>query len=320
MSRYVYLSIHEDEDEMMEKIAVALSSKIRRDILRTVNDLSYNISEIAKILDMPISTVAFHVKHLREAGLVHVQERMMTRGVEKVVSHSVDEIVLNCTIPRQVCETTTTKFQIPIGSYTDCKVVRTCGMASAESMIGIDDTPSIFYGVERNNAQLIWLAQGYLEYRIPNYYLENEEATELLFSVELCSEAPNYRNDWPSDITFWVNGHELCTWTSPGDFGGRRGRLNPSWWLDISTQYGVLKNIRINERGVYLDEHKMSSMKISKLHVEDGDYFTFRIGVKPDAQNVGGFNIFGEKFGDYEQAINVRIEHKAKREEKISDE
>ena len=320
MPRYVYLSIHEDEDEKMEKIAVALSSKIRRDILRVVNDLSYNISEIAKILDMPISTVAFHVRHLREAGLVSVQERMMTRGVEKVVSHNTDEIVINCTMPRQVSETTTTKFQLPIGSYTDCKVERTCGMASVEKMIGIDDTPSMFYSVERNDAQLIWLAHGYLEYRIPNYFLAHEEASELLFSVELCSEAPNYRNDWPSDITFWVNGHELCTWTSPGDFGGRRGRLNPDWWLDISTQYGVLKNIRINERGVYLDERKMSSMKISKLCIEEGDYFTLRIGVKPDAQNCGGFNIFGEKFGDYEQAINVRVEHKMKREETGSDE
>lgn len=315
MSRYIYLSIQEDEDEMMEKIAVALSSKIRRDILRTVNDLSYNISEIAKILDMPISTVAFHVKHLREAGLVSVQERMMTRGVEKVVSHAVDEVVLKCFMPMQVCETTTTTYQIPIGSYMACKAVRSCGMASAEKMIALDDTPSFFYGVERNDAQLIWLSQGYLEYCIPNYYLKNEEATELLFSMEICSEAPNYRNDWPSDITFWVNGHELCTWTSPGDFGGRRGRLNPEWWLDISTQYGVLKNIRINERGVYLDERKMSSMKVSQLQLEEGDYFTLRVGIKPDAQNVGGLNIFGEKFGDYEQAINVRVEHKAKRKE-----
>ena len=315
MSRYVYLSIREEDDEKMEKIAVALSSKTRRDILRVVNDLSYNISEIAQKLDLPISTVAFHVKHLKEAGLVSVQERMMTRGVEKVVSHSVDQIVMNCTMARPGCETTSTKFQIPIGSYADCKVARTCGMASAEKMIGIDDTPSIFYSVERNDAQIIWLAKGYLEYRIPNYYLANEEATELLFSMELCSEAPNYRNEWASDITFWVNGHELCTWTSPGDFGGRRGRLNPDWWLDISTQYGMLKNVRINERGIYLDEKKVSSMKISQLHLEEGEYFTIRIGVKADAQNCGGLNIFGEKFGDYEQAINVRVEHKTKREE-----
>lgn len=316
MSRYVYLSIHEDEDETMEKIAVALSSKIRRDILRLVDEQSYNISEIAHKLDLPVSTVAFHVRHLREADMIHVQERMMTRGVEKIVSRKVDEIVLKCTAPPKVFETTYTKFQIPIGSYTDCMAVPTCGMASTENMIGIDDTPGIFYSTERNDAQIIWLTDGYLEYRIPNYYLLNEEATELLFSMEICSEAPNYRNDWASDITFWVNGHELCTWTSPGDFGGRRGRLDPNWWPDISTQYGLLKSVRINERGVYLDEQKMSTTNISQLHIEEGDYFTLRIGIKEDAQNIGGLNIFGEKFGDYEQAINVRVEHKMKREGK----
>ena len=61
-------------------------------------------------------------------------------------------------------------------------------------------------------------------------------------------------------------------------------------------------------------------MKLSQLHLGENDYFTIRIGIKPDAENVGGFNIFGEKFGDYEQAINVRVEHKMKREEKGSNE
>lgn len=320
MPRYVYLSIHEEQDNTMEKIAVALSSKIRRDILRLVDEKSYNISEIAHKLDLPISTVAFHIKHLREADMIHVQERMMTRGVEKIVSRKIDEVIVKCTAPPKVSETSCTKFQIPIGSYSDCKAEPTCGMASTEKMIGIDDTPGIFYSTERNDAQVIWLTAGYLEYRVPNYYLTNEEATELFFSMEICSEAPNYRNEWASDITFWVNGHEICTWTSPGDFGGRRGRLNPEWWPDISTQYGVLKNIRINERGVYLDEQKVSTKSISKLNIEDGDYFTIRIGIKEGTQNVGGINLFGEKFGDYEQAINVRVEHKIKKEEKGSNE
>lgn len=312
MSRYVYLSIHEEDDEYMEKMMVALSSKIRRDILRLIDEQSYNISEIAQKLDLPLSTAAFHVKHLQEADLIHVQERPASRGMTKIVSRKVDEIVIKCTVPQDVLDTTSTQLSIPIGSFTDCKAVPSCGMATVEKLIGVDDTPGVFYSTERYDAQIIWLTEGYLEYKIPNYYLANEETLELLFSVELCSEAPNYRNDWTSDITFWVNGQELCTWNSPGDFGGRRGRLNPGWWPDISTQYGLLKTVRINERGVYLDEKKMSSLPISALHVEDGEYFTLRIGVKHESENVGGLNIFGEKFGDYEQAINVRVEHKMK--------
>lgn len=312
LSRYVYMSMHEENDERIEKIMVALSTKTRRDILRLVDEQSYSVSEIAQKLSLPMSTAAFHVKHLQEADLIHVQERPASRGVTKIISRKVDEIVLKCKAIEESLDTTTTIMQIPISSYTDCKVEPTCGMATVDRMIGVDDTPGIFYGPERSLAQIIWLAKGYLEYRIPNYFMKDEKAIELLFSMEICSEAPNYQNDWSSDITFWVNGHELCTWTSPGDFGGRRGRLNPTWWPDVSTQYGLLKNIRINESGIYLDEKKMSSTNINQIHIEDGDYFTIRIGIKDDADNPGGFNIFGEKFGDYEQAINVRIEHKMK--------
>ena len=318
MSRYMYLSIY--EDEQIGKVAAALDSEIRRKILRLIDEHSFSISEIAKRLDMPLSSTAFHVKNLQEAGLIRVQERPATRGMTKIVSRRIDEINLRCTIPTNISGTTITRLDIPVGSFVDCKAMPSCGMASAEKMIGLDDTPGIFYSTEKQEAQIIWLANGYLEYRIPNYYLMGTEPSELIFSMELCSELPNYRNEWPSDITFWINGHELCTWISPGDFGGRRGRLNPEWWPDISTQYGLLKTIHVNEWGVYLDEQKESTRKLSELHIEKGDYFTLRIGIKPDAENVGGINLFGEKFGDYEQAIAIRVEHTRKKEEKANGE
>lgn len=49
-------------------------------------------------------------------------------------------------------------------------------------------------------------------------------------AIEICSEAPNHKDDWPSDITVWINNHEVGTWTSPSDFGGERGVLTPAWW------------------------------------------------------------------------------------------
>ncbi len=308
MSRYLYLSIH--DDEYIDKVMAALSSRTRRDILRLIDEQSYSISEIAKQLNMPLSSAAFHVKNLQEADMIHVQERPAAHGTTRIISRKIDEINIKCTVPPDVSTTTNTRLHIPIGSFTDCKAVPSCGMATADQMIGVDDTPGVFYSTERGEAQIIWLANGYLEYRIPNYYLMDQEALELIFSMEICSEAPNYQNDWTSDITFWANGKELCTWTSPGDFGGRRGRLNPQWWPDISTQYGLLKTVRVNGRGVYMDENKMSALKISELHLEEGDYFTLRIGIRPDAENVGGLNLFGEKFGDYDQAISVRVEHR----------
>jgi predicted transcriptional regulator len=38
---------------------------------------------------------------------------------------------------------------------------------------------------------------------------------------------------------------------------------------------------------------------------------TVRIGVKPDAEHAGGFNLFGRSFGNYEQDLTLRLYYKA---------
>ena len=307
MSRYVHLSIF--EEEKIDKAMSALASPVRRSILRLITEGSFSISEIAKRLGIPISNAVFHTKILQEAGLIQTQDKPAAHGVTKIISQRVNAINIQCAMPPEKRGISEHKFSVPIGSYTDFKVEPSCGMASAEKQLATTDVPGIFYGPDRSTAQLIWFSKGYLEYRIPNFYLKMSKCVELTFSMELCSEIACYRSNWPSDITFWANGTELCTWRCPGDFGDRRGKLNPAWWADTSTQYGLLKTIRVNEKGVYLDESKMSSLQISQLQLEDGDYFTLRIGNKADAECMGGVNLFGEKFGDYEQAIEITVSY-----------
>jgi len=41
---------------------------------------------------------------------------------------------------------------------------------------------------------------------------------------------PGTNADWPSDISLWVNDVKIGTWTSPGDYGDRRGVHTPRWW------------------------------------------------------------------------------------------
>ena len=94
MSRYMYLSIF--EEERMAKVTAALNAKVRRDILRLVVQNSYNITEIAKILQIPVSTVAFHVNNLQEADLVNVQIKSAIRGSSKIISRKIDEITVRC--------------------------------------------------------------------------------------------------------------------------------------------------------------------------------------------------------------------------------
>ena len=127
--------------------------------------------------------------------------------------------------------------------------------------------------------------------------------------MELCSEAPGYREDWKSDITVWINGCDCGTWTSPGDFGSRRGRLNPSSIGNGRTQYGLQVLWEITAEGCFVNGQKSHSTTIRQLHLADQSYIAVRVGNKPDARYQGGFNLFGKGFGDYDQDIVLTVEY-----------
>ena len=122
-----------------------------------------------------------------------------------------------------------------------------------------------------------------------------------------------YREDWKSDITVWINGMDCGTWTCPGDFGARRGRLMPPDWPVGSTQYGVLKTWEVRKDGSYLNGECISDVTIDMLKVMEKPYIKVRIGNKKDAEYVGGFNLFGKHFGDYDQdyySVNGILVHR----------
>ncbi len=306
MSKEIELSI-ERPDELYS-IAKALASEVRIEIIKLLNYNSLNVNEISECLNIPASTAAVNVKVLEEAGLIHTELQPGARGSMKLCSRKRD--IIRMVLKSYSSSHDNSHFiNMPIGSYVDCKAAPTCGLASEKGYIDTEDEPRGFYNPGRWQAQLIWFHKGYLEYRFPNTVLEGTKAKLVEVSLELCSEAPNYQNDWPSDITMWINGHDCGTWTSPGDFGGRRGKLNPPWWSDGSTQFGKLKTWRVNKTGAYIDEKKSAEINVNTLELEKNDYITVRIGIKEDANNIGGINIFGDKFGDYSQHIVMRLDY-----------
>lgn len=293
----------------LAKITKALGSEVRLDIINLLNTNSYNINEIAEKLGLAASTVAVNIKMLEEAELIHTELQPGIRGSMKVCSKSVDELKINLNTNKDEAVENFYVVNMPIGNFSDCKVQPTCGMVSEKSYLILEDYPRGFFTPMRYEAQLIWFHQGFVEYRFPNNLIKGVRAKKVEFSMEICSEAPNYRNNWPSDITFSVNNQEIGMWTSPGDFGGRRGTNNPLWWSDGSTQYGVLKTFKITNEGAFVDEEKSSDIKIEELGIEQCDYISVKIEVKKDANNVGGVNIFGEKFGDFQQNIILRVDY-----------
>ncbi|MCI8435830.1 MAG: helix-turn-helix domain-containing protein [Clostridia bacterium] len=298
-----------EEEERLEPIVQALSAAVRRRIMCILRGACYSIAELAKLLKLPISTVAFHINILRKAGLISVTVKKNSRGNAKLIARQVDRISIDFSTDYPYKKREQFMQEIPLGSFVDAHVEAGCGMANERGMIVAYDLPGAFFSPERYDAQIVWFTKGYLEYRIPNYMLKDRKCKAVVLSMELCSEAPNYRNDWESDITFWVNGVELATYLSPGDFGGRRGRLNPAWWSDYSTQYGIIKTLRITPECTYLDETVVGYQTIDKLKLIENEYFTFRIGVKENARHQGGLNLFGEKFGDFAQGLVYQVDY-----------
>ena len=301
------LKVNLQEDARAEAIIKALNCKTRRDILRLLSGGSMGIWEIAKALDVPLSSISEHVSVLVKAGIVSVVRKAADRGSSKIISRQYERIEVGI-VPDSITPTHRVGHteQIPIGSYTDFKINQYCGMMTEGGYIGQRDDPDTFCSPSRATAGLIWFDYGYLEYKVPVKRFTQKKITSLAFTFEICSEAPAYNEIWPSDIYFEINGKRICTYTSPGDFGARPGIHTPKWWRG-GTQYGLVKKLEIKESGSFLDEERVSDITPNDLLNKGEGILGFRIGVDANAKNRGGINLFGKGFGDRGDHITLSI-------------
>ncbi|SCP96000.1 ArsR/SmtB family transcription factor [Anaerobium acetethylicum] len=288
--------------------AKALASETRIDILKLLCEEQLNVNEIAERLKIPASSAAVNIKVLEEGGLIRTELQPGIRGSMKVCYKNMDECNISVSLPKNDLDKTEI-INMPIGNYVDYLVTPTCGMVSENGPIDEEDQPRCFYNPDRTKAKLIWFRTGYVEYRFPNAGMQGKIVKSIEISAELCSEAADYDLNCKSDITMWINGRDAGTWTSPSDFGGRRGKLNPDWWPDKNSQYGMLKKWRLDQTGTYIDGEKFRSMTIEDYHLAKNPFISVRIGVREDAVYRGGINIFGKNFGDYPQDIRLEIQY-----------
>jgi predicted transcriptional regulator len=295
--------------EQRLKVLKALANETRLAILDYLGDRLVPVSHIARDLGLPLSTAAAHIAELERSGLLRTETRAATRGLQKVCARTYNEVVVQVAqkppIDRQRYE-----VAMPVGAYSTFEVEPTCGLAGPEGLIGFLDDPASFYEPRRIEAQLLWFRLGWVEYWFPNRVPGQAVIEAVQFSAELCSEAPLHNPDWPSDITVWINDVPLGVWTSPGDFGGDRGRLTPDWWEDRDSQYGLLKRWRVTADGTSLDGTPLSEVVLDDLRIQAGYPIRVRIGVERTADHVGGLNLFGRGFGNYPQDLLLTIEYR----------
>lgn len=301
-----FLSVNAEDNIAVLK---GLASPIRLKILRLLQTRGpLNVNEISLALALPQSTIATNVQVLEDAELIGTEAKKARKGHQKICSARYDEIIVQFDGARPADARDMVEVAMPLGLYTGCEVTAPCGLCSGEGIIGLLDVPDFFLNPDRMQATLLWFGRGHVEYKFPNNAkLLKTGIAALEFSMELSSEVPGTNADWPSDITLWVNGVRIGTWTSPGDFGDKRGRLTPRWWKLEGSQYGALKTWRVTPAGSFIDEARISDVTLSDLDLDVHHSIRMRIGIEGDAKHPGGLNIFGKGFGNHDQDIVMRL-------------
>lgn len=293
-------TIHYSASRILD-VAKALSGDVRLRILEALGKQPMSINQLAEALGAAQPTISINVQTLEQAGLV-----ISTQGAnrEKICSVTCRSILLD--LPTQPGEGLhqIEEIHMPIGMYSICSVQPPCGMVGRDGhLIGSQDDPRVFYMPERTEAGLLWFAEaGYVEYYFANPLPPSVELEELSIRAEVCSEAPGFREAWPSDITVSINGLPVGTWTSPADFGDRKGKLTPEKWKN-GTEYGQLTEWRVTRDGCFVNGLHASTTSIDALQLAFNQPIRVRFEVREDAVNKRGLNLFGSSFGDYPQDI-----------------
>lgn len=286
----------------------ALGSDTRIQILNILlenEQMSMNL--LATELNISNGALTGHIKKLEECGLINISNESAGHGNQKMCSVTQDRIIVDIKKPidyKNVFET-----EIKVGQFSRHQVWPTCGIATSESVIGELDDIRYFNHPDRFTANILWFTKGYVEYTIPNLIPSNQRITQLSISAELSSEAPGIDNNWPSDISFYINDTKIGMWTSPGDFGDVHGMFTPQWWPQNWNQYGLLKLLVINDYGTYIDGLKISDVSTLSLHLDYSSDIRLRLAVENDSEHVGGITLYGKSFGNYDQDIRVAINY-----------
>lgn len=320
MEKYRYfhmwpeLDLSKDEDvKSIETICSALGSEPRLRILRVMNTppYIYTVPQLVKLTGIPTSTLLHHLERLEAACLCTVTYKSSAGGTTRSVGRDLHGVNLRLYYNESRKKESNYSVQVQeigVGQFSEFQGSSLHFATAERHYYGMGDD---FYNPARFDAQLIYTPRGIVTYVLSNEAARFHEVTELTLTLEICSEAPYFNNDYLSDITFWINGKEVVTYTSTGDFGDRAGQLNPAWWSRQNTQYGRLVTVTVTEEGVSLNGIPASSSpSLSRLRLGEGNKLELKFGNSDVASNCGGFNLFGKRFGDYPQDIVLTLKYR----------
>lgn len=334
------------EGQNVTRVVKALSSEVRLRILDLLDEGEMNIQMLEERLQLSKTAVVSHLRSLEEAGFITTRYVPGSVGNQKMCTKVYDRLIFNFTPQRENGERKQYyEVEVSPGNYFDFQVYPPCGLADEGHVIHKWDDPAAFFDLERVKAQIVWCAYGYVEYRFPlNIPFQDLGLRSVNIMLEIGAQGglhalnaqgekeyhpalimPNNMTkeritESKTDITFWVGGVE--TFTLPVEEYSRYergGRYTPKWWR--GSAYGTLVSLWVGPDGTFLEGQKVGDVtldqildnnrlvkdRLLKTSLTSSDYLSFRVGIKPEAKHISGFNIFGKGFGNYPINIVARF-------------
>jgi predicted transcriptional regulator len=286
-----------------------LGSEMRMQIVKLLAEgAEMSLNEIASSLGVTNGALTPHIRKLESVGIICVRSEHTKGGIKKICSLTEDQLLFDLNESEEEKNKKVYETRIRIGHYSDYSAHGPCGLANEDSMIGSEDDPRCFAYPERVEATMLYLHDGYVEYRIPDLVPDGQRIVQLTVSFEISSADQGNPGDTLSDISFYLNGEYLGGWLTipPSDTG--RGIYTPKWWRQHERQHGFLKMLVINHGGVFLDG-KMIVEGVEALAGKKTDELKFRIEAHPVDGHEGGLALYGKNFGNYDQDILVRVHY-----------
>ena len=220
---------NENDDEKLLALGKALSSPLRIRLLRELLHKTMTLVEIAHKFNISNSNALFHLSILEQADLVEANYVPSKKGIAK--TYITSKRIFSCLfhmeqlVPRSIAIFEQSER---VGNFIDADLTE-FRFATKDRLF----RPEIkeLFSPERRQAELLWTkGAGFVEYAFSNAFCSKGEVKSISVSFEVCSETITYHRNWKSELTLSINGKEIGTYVSPGDFGERKGRLNPPSW------------------------------------------------------------------------------------------
>ena len=134
----------------------ALGSDVRIEILNILleND-NMSMNELASRLNITNGALTSHTKNLENCGLITTSSESAVHGNQKICSIHLDKILIDLEKPAEIENVYHTELKV--GHYTNYQICPTCGLASADALIGEVDDTRYFAHPDRYNLHAVML-------------------------------------------------------------------------------------------------------------------------------------------------------------------